>query len=155
VDPKELEVAKTLASALAAEDFDLAEYADKYKENVRRLIESKVKGKEAIRPSGGGGADGSNQPDGRAAKERGGGEEVRRGPPGAARRTRLRRPLEGAAQAKDVLDSRSVEDAPEKSHTGERRRRVRGFAVSGLLVKSRFSKQNLVGQVETSSAKQL
>ena len=50
VDPKELEVAKTLASALAAEDFNLAEYPDKYKQNVRRLIESKVKGKEVIAP---------------------------------------------------------------------------------------------------------
>jgi DNA end-binding protein Ku len=50
VDPQELEVAKTLASALAAEDFNLAEYPDKYKQNVRRLIESKVKGKEVIAP---------------------------------------------------------------------------------------------------------
>ena len=50
VDPQEVEVAKTLATALAAEDFDLAEYPDKYKENVRRLIESKVKGKEVIAP---------------------------------------------------------------------------------------------------------
>jgi DNA end-binding protein Ku len=50
VDPKELEVAKTLAGAMAADDFALAEYPDRYKENVRRLIESKVKGREVIAP---------------------------------------------------------------------------------------------------------
>jgi DNA end-binding protein Ku len=50
VDPKELEVAKTLAGAMATDNFDLAAYPDKYKENVRRLVESKVKGKEVIAP---------------------------------------------------------------------------------------------------------
>jgi DNA end-binding protein Ku len=50
VDPKELEVAKTLSESMTAEDFSFAEYPDKYKENVRRLIESKVKGQEVIAP---------------------------------------------------------------------------------------------------------
>ena len=50
VDPRELEWAKTLASALAAGEFDLGEYPDKYKQNVRRLIESKVKDEEVIAP---------------------------------------------------------------------------------------------------------
>src|SRR5688572_32426007 len=50
VDPQELEVAKTLAGQMAAEDFDLAAYPDKYKQNVRRLVEAKSRGKEVIEP---------------------------------------------------------------------------------------------------------
>ena len=50
VDPRELEWAKTLAGAMWASEFELADYPDSYKENVRRLIESKVKGKEVIAP---------------------------------------------------------------------------------------------------------
>src|SRR5688572_13143401 len=50
VDSQELEVAKTLASQMATEDFDVAGYADKYKQNVRKLIEPKVQGREVIAP---------------------------------------------------------------------------------------------------------
>jgi non-homologous end joining protein Ku len=61
VDPKELEWAKTLATALASGDFDLAEYSDKYKQNVRKLIESKVR-QGGDRPARRGGADRGAQP---------------------------------------------------------------------------------------------
>jgi DNA end-binding protein Ku len=50
VDPQELEVAKTLAGQMAAGDADFTAYRDKYKENVRKLVEAKSKGKEVIAP---------------------------------------------------------------------------------------------------------
>jgi DNA end-binding protein Ku len=50
VSPEELAVAKTLTGAMAARQFDVTAYQDKYKENVRRLVESKVQGKEVIAP---------------------------------------------------------------------------------------------------------
>jgi DNA end-binding protein Ku len=50
VDPQELDVAKTLAGQMAAGKFDLAAYRDKYKENVRRLVQAKAKGREVIAP---------------------------------------------------------------------------------------------------------
>jgi DNA end-binding protein Ku len=50
VAPQELEMAKTLTGAMAAREFDVTAYQDKYKENVRRLVESKVQGKEVIAP---------------------------------------------------------------------------------------------------------
>jgi non-homologous end joining protein Ku len=49
VAPEEPAVAKTLAGQMAAEDFDVAAYSDKYKIN-RKLIESKVQGKEVEPP---------------------------------------------------------------------------------------------------------
>jgi non-homologous end joining protein Ku len=50
VAPEELAVAKTLSSAMSAGEFDLAAYADRYKQNVRNLVESKVKGQKVIAP---------------------------------------------------------------------------------------------------------
>jgi DNA end-binding protein Ku len=43
-------LAKTLVSAMAADEFDVAAYPHRYKQNVRRLIEAKVKGREVITP---------------------------------------------------------------------------------------------------------
>ena len=36
--------------ALGSDESDVAAYQDKYKQNVRKLVESKVKGKEVIAP---------------------------------------------------------------------------------------------------------
>jgi DNA end-binding protein Ku len=35
---------------MSAREFDVAAYQDRYKENVRKLVESKVQGKEVIAP---------------------------------------------------------------------------------------------------------
>jgi DNA end-binding protein Ku len=48
VTPEELELAKSLAGAMAVERFDVGAYADKYKQNVRKLVEAKVAGKAVI-----------------------------------------------------------------------------------------------------------
>jgi DNA end-binding protein Ku len=50
VTPKELELAKTLTGQMAVQEFDVKVYEDKYKENVRKLIQAKVEGKEVIAP---------------------------------------------------------------------------------------------------------
>ena len=50
VTPKELELAKTLTGQMAVQEFDVKSYEDKYKENVRKLIQAKVEGKEVIAP---------------------------------------------------------------------------------------------------------
>ena len=50
VTPKELELAKTLTGQMAVQEFDVKAYEDKYKENVRKLIQAKVEGKEVIAP---------------------------------------------------------------------------------------------------------
>jgi DNA end-binding protein Ku len=50
VTPKELELAKTLTGQMAVQEFDVKTYEDKYKENVRKLIQAKVEGKEVIAP---------------------------------------------------------------------------------------------------------
>lgn len=55
VSQKELELAKTLTDMMATDEFKLEDYADKYKENMRKLIDLKVQGKQisAAPPEGG------------------------------------------------------------------------------------------------------
>ena len=50
VDPKELKLAKTLTDALAEDDFDISQYKDTYVEQLNKLIEAKVQGKEVVVP---------------------------------------------------------------------------------------------------------
>jgi len=46
VAPEELKLARTLIETLAVDDFDFAQYKDKYADRLRELIELKVAGKE-------------------------------------------------------------------------------------------------------------
>jgi DNA end-binding protein Ku len=48
VDANELKLAKTLTDAMADDDFDLSEYKDSYAEQLTKLIEMKVAGKEIV-----------------------------------------------------------------------------------------------------------
>ena len=49
--PDELKLAKTLVESLANEDeFNLAEYEDKYTKNLTKLIEAKIAGQEVVAP---------------------------------------------------------------------------------------------------------
>jgi DNA end-binding protein Ku len=50
LDPKELQLAKTLTDQLVSREFDIAEYKDDYTENLQKLIEAKIKGKEVVEP---------------------------------------------------------------------------------------------------------
>ncbi len=47
---QEIELTRTLMSALVREDFDIADYKDQYTERLTELIESKVEGKELVTP---------------------------------------------------------------------------------------------------------
>jgi DNA end-binding protein Ku len=47
---EELNLAKTLTEALAIDDFDISEYTDKYAENLNKLIEAKVSGRQIVAP---------------------------------------------------------------------------------------------------------
>ena len=49
IKDRELELAKTLISSLA-EDFQPEKYHDTYRENIRRMIEAKVSGREIVEP---------------------------------------------------------------------------------------------------------
>jgi DNA end-binding protein Ku len=51
VEANELKLAKTLTDALAEDDFDLTEYKDNYAEQLTKLIELKVQGKEIVAPA--------------------------------------------------------------------------------------------------------
>jgi DNA end-binding protein Ku len=46
----ELALTKTLLESFAKDDFDLADYADRYATDLAKLIEAKVQGKEVVRP---------------------------------------------------------------------------------------------------------
>jgi DNA end-binding protein Ku len=48
VNPKELDLAKTLMKSLAVEDFDLGAYTDDYTEKLTKLIDAKQKGEEIV-----------------------------------------------------------------------------------------------------------
>ena len=50
VDPKELQLAKTLTDSLVVRDFDLSVYKDDYTEKLTQLIEAKVAGKQIVEP---------------------------------------------------------------------------------------------------------
>jgi DNA end-binding protein Ku len=50
MDPKELELAKTLIKASAADKFDLGKYKDVYTEKLTQLIDAKVAGQELVTP---------------------------------------------------------------------------------------------------------
>jgi DNA end-binding protein Ku len=50
VTANELKLAKTLTDALAEDDFDLTAYKDSYAEQLNKLIELKVEGKEVVAP---------------------------------------------------------------------------------------------------------
>jgi DNA end-binding protein Ku len=50
VTPQEMTLAKTLTDAMVVEEFNVGTYEDKYKDNVRKLIQAKVEGKEVIAP---------------------------------------------------------------------------------------------------------
>jgi DNA end-binding protein Ku len=47
---EELKLAKMLTEALAVDDFDINAYKDKYAENLTKLIEAKVSGKQIVAP---------------------------------------------------------------------------------------------------------
>jgi len=47
---EELKLAKTLTDTMAVDDFDISEYKDKYAENLTKLIEAKVSGKQIVAP---------------------------------------------------------------------------------------------------------
>jgi DNA end-binding protein Ku len=49
IQQRELELAKTLISALA-EDFQPEKYHDTYRENLRRMIDDKVAGRKVVEP---------------------------------------------------------------------------------------------------------
>jgi DNA end-binding protein Ku len=51
VSQKELDLAKTLTTALAMEDFDLSQYRDNYADNLRKLVEAKIEGREIVTPT--------------------------------------------------------------------------------------------------------
>ena len=48
VDPKELQLAKSLTDSLVVRDFDLSAYKDDYTEKLTQLIEAKVAGKQIV-----------------------------------------------------------------------------------------------------------
>lgn len=50
VKPKELELAKTLVESLEA-PFEPQKYHDEYRENLKKMIEAKVEGKEVVAPA--------------------------------------------------------------------------------------------------------
>lgn len=50
VNANELKLAKTLTDALAEDEFDLSAYRDSYAEQLNKLIELKVEGKEVVAP---------------------------------------------------------------------------------------------------------
>lgn len=50
VTPEELKLAKTLTDAMAVKSFDFSAYKDKYADNLTKLIQSKVEGKEIVAP---------------------------------------------------------------------------------------------------------
>jgi DNA end-binding protein Ku len=50
VDPKEMQLAKTLTDSLVVRDFDLSAYKDDYTEKLTQLIEAKVAGKQIVEP---------------------------------------------------------------------------------------------------------
>jgi len=50
VDPKEMQLAKTLTDSLVVRDFDLTAYKDDYTEKLTQLIETKVAGKQIVEP---------------------------------------------------------------------------------------------------------
>jgi DNA end-binding protein Ku len=50
VDPKELQLAKSLTDSLVVRDFDLSAYKDDYTEKLTQLIEAKVAGKQIVEP---------------------------------------------------------------------------------------------------------
>jgi DNA end-binding protein Ku len=52
VDPagQELEMARTLVSAMITDDFEISKYRDQYTDKLTQLIESKVDGKELVAP---------------------------------------------------------------------------------------------------------
>jgi DNA end-binding protein Ku len=50
VNANELKLAKTLTDALAEDEFDLSAYKDSYAEQLNKLIELKVEGKEVVAP---------------------------------------------------------------------------------------------------------
>ena len=51
VNPKELDLAKTLMKSLAVDDFDLNEYTDDYTAKLTQLIDAKQKGEEIVTSS--------------------------------------------------------------------------------------------------------
>ena len=50
VTKKELDLARTLVAQLSADDFAFSKYVDQYQNNLEKLIEAKVAGKEVIAP---------------------------------------------------------------------------------------------------------
>ncbi len=48
VSPKELELAKTLVAQLTEDSFDFSKYRDRYHEELEKLVEAKVAGKEVV-----------------------------------------------------------------------------------------------------------
>ena len=65
----ELEMAKALVNSLAAE-WDPAKYTDQYRENLMRIIQGKMKGKDVeLEPTDGAAAGRSRRPDGAAAPQ--------------------------------------------------------------------------------------
>jgi DNA end-binding protein Ku len=48
VNPKELDLAKTLTKSLAVDDFDLSAYTDDYTQKLTQLIDAKQKGEEIV-----------------------------------------------------------------------------------------------------------
>src|SRR5687768_6279538 len=51
VPAAELKLAKSLVQSMVVEDFDFSQYKDKYKDNLKRLIEAKVAGEEIAAPA--------------------------------------------------------------------------------------------------------
>ena len=48
VDPRELQLAKSLTDSLVVHDFDISAYKDDYTEKLQQLIEAKVSGKQVV-----------------------------------------------------------------------------------------------------------
>ena len=67
VSEKSLELAEELIESWTEKHFDFAHYVDRYEEDIRKLIEAKVHGRDISRLRSGG-RTGRLQPDGRAAK---------------------------------------------------------------------------------------
>jgi DNA end-binding protein Ku len=50
LDEKEVALARTLVSQYGGEDFDFAKYTDQYAENLAKLVQAKVEGKQVVAP---------------------------------------------------------------------------------------------------------
>ena len=48
VSPDELKLAKTLTDSLTEDEFDLSKYRDSFNDNLQKLVESKISGKQTI-----------------------------------------------------------------------------------------------------------